>query len=912
MASSSAPLPSIGVMPVKFQPGANSIHDTAPALAIIPFVDAFNAPYKTDAHFVAYHAINTGREDWPRCNKPVLSELRLAGSNIHIKAMVLDYDNPTNQQGFHGRWTNESKGAFLRLLESLADDWSLAWEWSLLYFTQGGARLVYNLEFPMLPEEFEPRHLWLCQEFNRRGIAFDQTVSDWTRCFRLPFVTRDKVETWEEDYAECFWNTGQAIDAKPFPAAEKQSVPSEYAQLKVFHEPRPDEEVAADLIECFDKKYGNRRQTDWFKEAKRRLKGRECFGCLFDHKPLAEIGCRDNTMHRFVGQVISLVYGIPGTTMMHVFGLFLDPVKQLEPDPQTPDWLAVLWSHIQRLWAKELAKAEATAAVQAKASQEALDAEQMIIKGMREWCAASELHSQEAEICYPYARRRMIVSSGSTYFVMGPQGFYDPTPLNDKQVIPRIRLLGLDGVIATRKFTEKGEQDRSFIEIINEFSVGVSELTSKPEITGAYIENMDMTQSKLVLPSYMRNKHLEPQYNLNVDTWLQRLFGDNYELGCKWISWSLAWDEGPICALSIKGKQGSGKKLLAQGLSECLLSPRLADAKDLTSDYQYGLMSSPFLVVNEGWPQTVRGMHPADSFRSLVSGDPIMANRRYRDPICVRSPVRVLFTANNLDVVHMLAGNRDLSPEDREALSIRLLHINLSDEASDWLRLKGGMKFTGAEGARWIAGDGGAVSDFVVAKHFLWLYEHRKGPVGARFLMEGGNDTQLMFEMRVGSGRAPVVIETLISMLQKSNLGEGMTIDKGELYVTAAAIMSHYRLEVKSSANERLGMPAIHNSLKGICKKIPESAYMLPTKEKAGRRRWFMVDCRMLLAVSQRDGWTSARLERIVAEQEERTNGTYVSKDDKQHLDIPAGVAAETQSARIISFSESVRNMAAL
>ena len=29
-------------------------------------------------------------------------------------------------------------------------------------------------------------------------------------------------------------------------------------------------------------------------------------------------------------------------------------------------------------------------------------------------------------------------------------------------------------------------------------------------------------------------------------------------------------------------------------------------------------------------------------------------------------------------------------------------------------------------GKRWIRGDGGQLSDFVVAKHFLWLYEHRK------------------------------------------------------------------------------------------------------------------------------------------------------------------------------------------
>jgi len=56
----------------------------------------------------------------------------------------------------------------------------------------------------------------------------------------------------------------------------------------------------------------------------------------------------------------------------------------------------------------------------------------------------------------------------------------------------------------------------------------------------------------------------------------------------------------------------------------------------------------------------------------------------------------------------------------------RLLHFDLDAEAETYLKRIGGRAFTERDGARWIRGDSGQSSDFIVARHFLHLYKERK------------------------------------------------------------------------------------------------------------------------------------------------------------------------------------------
>lgn len=260
-------------------------------------------------------------------------------------------------------------------------------------------------------------------------------------------------------------------------------------------------------------------------------------------------------------------------------------------------------------------------------------------------------------------------------------------------------------------------------------------------------------------------------------------------------------------------------------------------------------------------------------------------NRKFMAPVYANSAVRIIFTANNTDVIHALTGNRNLSPEDRNALGIRLMHMDVGDSGSHWLRSHGGVKFTGTPGKRWIRGDSGEESSYIIARHFLWLHKNRHGPTGLRFLVEGNARHEIMFEMRTQSGSTPLVIETIIQLIEQPQMKQGCTIWEGKLYVLTEAILNYFRDNLSTNTRERLTARVIGSVMKSLVIREQANPFTLPNRKNHGRRRWHEVDCRLLLDVAQRDGWKCAKLEQLIQEQDARANGTYAPPPSAEELE---------------------------
>ena len=212
-------------------------------------------------------------------------------------------------------------------------------------------------------------------------------------------------------------------------------------------------------------------------------------------------------------------------------------------------------------------------------------------------------------------------------------------------------------------------------------------------------------------------------------------------------------------------------------------------------------------------------------------------------------------------MIHMLTANRDLSPQDRDALAIRLLHFDVGGEAELWLRQRGGMKFTGSGGRRWIAGDAGQKSDYVVAKHFLHLWAHRaENPPGGRLLVEGGNCPELMFEMRTGSGAGPLVIESLVQLTEKNPLPAGVVWEKGKLYVLSREVLKYYRENLSQSSRRELTAQNIRSVFNGLMIDKPRLR-ILESKRAEGMKMWYCLDIDAILTVARRMGWVCKNLE---------------------------------------------------
>lgn len=872
--SSIYPLPPVAVMADKFYKSASEIPSPAPCALNLQFDEAFETAYRTDAHFVTYQVINAGIETFPRLKKTVLGQLRAVGCDVVSTMIVLDYDNSG-----HEPWVGRDQwGEFLAKLQEVSDAWPMAWDWSLLYPTKAGARFIYVLKEPIPVDQIESKTRWLCKQFTDRGIfiAVDQCI-DWGHLFRLPNVSRDGKDTWDEPYWDFLPQYEKRLSNKELGDLGKAEA-EEYAVLKPINNKLPGRDVELQYL-CTTGCNGNIIKSEFYKEAKKRLKGTPCYDCIFNERPIALKGARSSTIISYTAIAISILYRLPSCTPEAVYSLFFGAIGQLEPAADTPDWYKWTWAKICMTYAKEHAKYEMVKLKADAAATKALSIVDLIAVKMQKWCNAPELSSENDEVVRKFVIQHLIVSTGRTYLVITKEGTYDPMQLTYTQIIARINILGLGAAIQTQEMTSPGVFRPIPIQtIINDHCTIVNHIMAVPEITGAYIENIDTQDARLIIPCYQRNNDLAPEYNSMVDAWLHALFGANYSLGVHWISWALAWDEGPICALSISGPAGSGKKMLVQGLCECLRRPKMATQADLVGNVQFNLFSTPFLVVNEGWPKN-HHMEPADQFRSFVSGDLGQVRKLYCDPVDIKSPVRVLFTANNLDVVKALSNNRDLANDDREALAVRLLHMSVTREARDFLNIHHGIELTGKAGARWIAGDSGQESDFVVAKHFLYLYQHRKGPVGQRFLVEGNHAQAIMFDMRTGSGSAPLVIETIIKLLECRNRGNrylGITIEDGELYVLHTTIMEYYRAELASVAGFKLTSNNLSKVLKGLVKEESEGQFELKSRKDLGKKNWQMLDTELIYQVASSEGRITPVLAALVEEQVARRTGNHV------------------------------------
>lgn len=869
----STTLPMVGVSPTKYIGGVNTPNDAAAPLQIMSFSEAFEATHPTDSHFVTYTVAPF--EPYPRINKASLSLVRAAGVEVLATMIVLDYDNPQHRPWLAGEWD-----AFLATLANAAD--SVAMQWTLLYGTRGGARLVYVLDSPCPVDLVEGYHAAIVGKLTACGFgpgAWDTKVKDWSRFFRLPWVVREEKPTgdpsqWVEQ------PDNRLLLSTITPAATQRSSAVSSYPLESVTDPKPTPEQARALLSTLNAS-GKPTTTQFYRAARKMLSGRSCYPCVFENAPLADKGARGSTMLAYVGQAVSMCYHIEGVSPAHIYSLFFPAAEALAPADDVADWTDLLWRMTCRNWGLEASKEGPSGPKEIDPNHPPApepvrgipeDMSTRIINGMREWCKRPELDDIQKQ--GDFINRHLLVSHASVVYLMGLNGRYECSPLQQFQIIPAVRCWALGALIDTLKVNSDGVYvDRKPSEVINQYATIVQETHAVPEIDGSYVDNIDLNHARLVIPSYSRNKNLVPMYDAQVEEWLYTLTGKDFDSVCKWIAGALAFDEGAICAISLIGPRGAGKKLFIKGLSECLTAPRLASGEDIAGNYTYGLLNSPFLVINEGWPGWKgAGKHPADQFRSLVAGDPLMIQRKYLAPVSVSNPVRVIFTANNLEVVRMLTAGRDLSPDDRDALSQRLLHIPVSESASALLASKGGMAYTACPGRRWIEGDAGQPSDFVVAQHFLWLYgKRREYGIAAnspgRFLVEGNATEEILFELRTQAGSSPLVIETLLGMLNSARTDwPGLAVVEDRIFALPSEILSFYR-NMPTQGGKSMAVSTVANALKGVARLVSDRPWLLKGREHMGPKRWIEIDPVQLQEVAQHDGWPSGKVEVIIEKQ---------------------------------------------
>ena len=860
--------PLVGIVPELTVPGWKGLGKPRTTLEFVPLDEALQRRnIGSDCCLVSYFV--PGQKRAPRLNKGSEKFVRGKGADVLTGCMVMDYDLPKGDDGQKQELTRALFDEFLKKALDAAKEIPELNHPHVLYQTRHGVRMIWVYDEPVPVEQGEA----FAKDFHQRclsvGLEFDEAALDWTRLSRLPYAP----EGLDPD-----------LELTPeAPLLRPKAVPSS--------DPRPREVRPSERrLMPNDADVANVLGSEWWDKAREILEPTKYYDPLFsaDHGPLVEPGGRDSAFTKFAGAVVHYTKNLDGTTPTHVYAvLHFAAEAATDSCPEGEDWCAKVWDKVQRLCDKEeISHAQAIVKAEVKASKT-----ERMLQGVREWCRDSSLAAQLAgpnamDVLRNYMA--VVIAGTNETHLMTPKGYYDKIGVRShSKVLQRVRELGMTDLIPIRVPRDDGKGMKTISE--NDFGIAygttVENIEARAAIPGNFVRKLGTDNATLILKTYELRKDLEPHFDEDVDEWLKHFFGKHYDEGVRWIAHALDL-ESPIAGLSMKGPPDCGKKLLSQGLAECIDTEEYRGS-EVFGQWNRDLQLTPFVVVNEGLPATKPGEKPfADRVKDYIGGDRIMISTKNRADRVLLAVPRIIFTANDHEILNSLAKGKDMTPEARRSLAQRLIHFDLPDDAGEWLAGKGGMLFTGRPGRRWIRSDVGKDSDYVVAKHFLWLYENRdKWPAGTgRLLVEGDPEAEWTHQVALSSGSSAVVVENLCNLLAKwmkqdpehihEDFLPGILVDReqGKLYATAAGVRKRILDEGKPCpSSESVGRSLIA---------IAGSEGNRQRRLRGKRMKWTHIDLRLLLDQARKHGYGEVNELEDLLERESVRETNDQGKDD--------------------------------
>ena len=772
---------------------------------------ALQQEHPSDAHLTCY-ALKDNDGTFipaiPLMTKGVLRQVQAEGADLYMTCIGLDWDTPG-----HIPLTPKLFCGFLEDFLSACEKDDRLGQWRAYYTSRHGARVFYELLHPVQVLDGEKYIVSLLKEFKKHDVSFDVSCKDWTRRFRLPKVVRDGLPTTKEP---CFNMQMQEkyLDIKQFKKSELKSlVVSRDFKRKATY---PSQEVCRALL-IEEGSQGKEVMTGYHKKAKALIRHTDFFDAIFTNSvSLCGNTGRNEFFQRMLGILVPKLIDKCSASPEQIFALLEGPLCELEILEGKQEPAQHCWNFLQDIYEREFAKYADAEEKKAQEIEEGQNALGKMAEGMRQWCNSEELFDNDNLVVESYVRGHLFANVGKFYYPMDKDGWYSNLCLIKDQLVPRIRKSFLKGIIETEKTDLRNEPTSvSPVEISNNHSTIVHEIRMSPlQGSQGRIDRIDGDHPVLQLPMYQRNDFLPAVPNDAVDGWLRALFGENVEKAKEWIGYALDFEAGPICALSLAGDGGVGKKMLVEGLAECLVDPCSATALDMVGTVNGALIKTPFLFVNEGMPKA-RDMSPSDTFKSYMAGDPIPVRELYKPRISVINPLRIIFTANDHGLLHELTRGKELTPETKKAVGERLLHFDVGNEAVAYLKRLGGRAFTEREGARWIRGDSGQPSNFVVAKHFMSLYKDRpRRTQTERYCVMGNCAESESFQIASRSEFLPIVMRGIAGIFEKPGSLKDHRIRGvgGRAFITLHGVLAY----IRTINEERIGERALEGIIKSL------------------------------------------------------------------------------------------------
>ena len=748
--------------------------------------DALTTEYDFDAHLLCYELSSPDGPGYQRLIQG--SELHSLLENtdgyaVQTRLICLDYDLPS-----HRGWDSPEEAT--EWVRGLKDALGPEGTPYCIYTTKHGARLIYRLSSPVPVLEIGPKIAGIIRDFNANGVELDPSCDQWSRLFRLPRVNRDGQKTSEAATFVC-----EITDTWLDPAVLEEAEPSSKSRVPVAgvqsvavsYSTMPDPGELADLSESTP-----------CKKARKVLKNahRSMYEVLCEFGNLPQEGGRDNWLTRTLGALVRALRGnVKEFEQEHLLALCEEMLDRMEPDEGTPSWHAKAWELIQKFWVQDGAGEEAEKA-------EVKDKMEQLVENMIALHPRVHQIQDDHEEAMLWIREHAVLQHAGRFHILGWDGRWSQFGFDQKAVVSYVRDNRLEDLIEVTKFTESGPKPRPIADIMADHGTEVGSI-----VESCFCDDQEYMPATPGKPANVRMRaqrlaDLQPRRDSAVDEWLRNATGDQYKSLVRWIVGSLEV-KYPIAALSIRGAAGTGKNLLVSGLAECFEDPSYSGPSALDPGAWNGqLRGNPIIHVDEGESgikaKTKKSI--SQDLRAMIGGGKVTLNEKFKANTQLEINPRVIFTANNLDIVRAMVGEGQ-SAQDLAAIQQRLLHLEFSHRAADFLTAQGGRRFT----EDWV----GSYSSHRLARHLLHLHKIHRDEVleaASRFVCPGDVPLDLLTEMNFEGAESQSALDTILEFLEiidlQPNLARGRAFCErtGQIYVSPDAL-NKYRLSRFS--NER-------------------------------------------------------------------------------------------------------------
>ena len=269
---------------------------------------------------------------------------------------------------------------------------------------------------------------------------------------------------------------------------------------------------------------------------------------------------------------------------------------------------------------------------------------------------------------------------------------------------------------------------------------------------------------------------VEARYDETIAHWLQLFAGDYADKLLDWLATVTLLDQ-PTCGLYIHGAPGTGKGLIAAGVS-ALWGTGATSYNDAVGKFNSALTRNPIVHVDEDLSYFDGREGFSGAFRSLI-GESTRQLRIKNQPssTLIGSP-RLIISANNADALQI---SESLSQSDLKAIAQRILYIEHDASPARYLEDLGGRAFT----KNWVSMPDGKPG--LLPQHIAHLVATREVSRGSRFLVEG-EISAWHRDLMGASGLQGAVLAALAHYIQRQDYDDGIQVGGGEVCVNAPAI----------------------------------------------------------------------------------------------------------------------------